>query len=517
MYNFLIYLKNVFLCSTTLLFIFPLKSNLYQFCIYINFNSVSFLYNFVKKVVNRKKKLPILEQIEIIDAGAEGKAIAKYNDLVIFVNKVVPGDIVDIQISKSKKKFLEGYPVKFHKFSDDRVEAKCEYFGVCGGCKWQNLPYSKQLFYKNKQVIDNFIRIGKIEIEKINNIIPAPEEYFYRNKLEYTFSNKKWLTKEEIDSTNEFLNRNALGFHIPKMFDKIIDIEQCHLQGNYSNEIKNFTRNYAIEHNLDFFDIINNTGLLRNLVIRNTNNGEIMVILIATKKTEELMLLLESISNNFPQITSLNYIINTKINDSYTDQNVITHKGKDHLMEQMGELKFKVSPKSFYQTNSNQAHNLYKIAMDYANIQPDEIIYDLYTGTGTIANFIAKKAKKVIGIEYVKDAIKDAKTNSELNNITNTHFFAGDMKDILNDNFIKENGAPNTIIIDPPRAGMHPDVINTILKASPQKIVYVSCNPATQARDISLMKEIYKTVKIQPVDMFPQTHHVENVALLIKL
>lgn len=466
--------------------------------------------------MGRRKKLPILENIEIIDAGAEGKAIAKLNDMVIFVNRVIPGDIVDIQISKKRKKYLEGYPVKFHKYSNDRVDAKCEHFGVCGGCKWQNLPYEKQLFYKNKQVIDSFQRLGKIEAKEVNYILSAPDEYYYRNKLEYTFSNKKWLTQEEVNSQKEYDNRNALGFHIPKMFDKIVDVYECHLQANYSNEIKNFIRDYALNNNLEFYDIRENTGLLRNLVIRNTYDGELMVILIVAEDNSATMPLLDSIHNEFPQITSLNYIVNKKKNDSYSDQEVICYKGKNHLMEKMGELQFKVSPKSFYQTNSKQAHKLYKIALEYADIKPDDIIYDLYTGTGTIANFVAKKAKKVIGIEYIEDAIKDAKINSEINNINNTVFFAGDMKDVLNNEFIQKHGNPNTIIVDPPRAGMHTDVVNTILNSEPEKIVYVSCNPATQARDISLMKEKYDTIKIQPVDMFPHTHHVENVALLIK-
>lgn len=464
----------------------------------------------------RRKKLPILENIEIIDAGAEGKAIAKHNDMVIFVNRVVPGDIVDIQISKKRKSYLEGYPIKFHKYSDDRVEAKCDHFGVCGGCKWQNLPYDKQLFYKNKQVIDSFERIGKIDIKEVNYILAAPDEYFYRNKMEYTFSNKKWLTQEEVESGNEFGNRNALGFHVPKMFDKIVDVFECHLQANYSNEIKNFIRDYALKNNIEFYDIRENTGLLRNLVIRNTDNGELMVILIVGKEDKTTTTLLDAVYTEFPQITSLNYIVNKKLNDSYADQEVICYKGKDHLMETMGDLKFKVSPKSFYQTNSKQAFNLYKKTLEFADIKSDEIVYDLYTGAGTIANFVARNAKKVIGIEYVDDAIKDAKINSELNNIDNTEFFAGDMKDVLNDEFIAKYGKPNTIIVDPPRAGMHTDVVNTILNTEPEKIVYVSCNPATQARDIALMKDKYNTVKIQPVDMFPHTHHVENVALLIK-
>ena len=462
----------------------------------------------------KKRKNPLLEQLEIIDVAAEGKSIAKYEDRIIFVTGVIPGDIVDVQITKKKKKYSEGYPTKFHKYSEDRVEAECEHFGVCGGCKWQHLPYSKQLFYKNKQVIDNFERIGKIDVKEKFEILPAPKEYYYRNKLEFSFSNKEWLTKEQVESGEEFGIRNACGFHVPKMFDKIVNVKHCHLQDNFSNEIRNFVRKYAVENKLDFFDIRANTGFLRNMIVRNTAKGELMLIVIFLEMTENVEKVLDAIYKEFPQVTSLNYVINPKSNDSINDLDVITYKGNDHLMEEMGDLKFKVSPKSFYQTNSEQAYNLYKKTLEFAGINENNLVYDLYTGTGTIANFVAKTAKKVIGIEYVEDAIKDAKLNSELNNITNTVFFAGDMKDVLNDEFVKTHGKPDVIIIDPPRAGMHQNVIDTILRISPKKIVYVSCNPATQARDIALMKEQYKTLKIQPVDMFPQTHHVENIALL---
>lgn len=464
----------------------------------------------------RRKRLPLIEDLEIIDIASEGKAIGKYNDMVVFVVGAIPGDIIDVQVSKKKKRYLEAFPVKFKKHSDLRVDAKCEHFGVCGGCKWQSLPYEKQLFYKQKQVLDNFKHLGKIEIDEVNNILPAPEIYYYRNKLEYTFSNKRWLTKEEVESDVEFNNIPALGFHVPKMFDKIVDVNHCHLQGNYSNEIRNFIRKYALEKELEFFDIRKNEGFLRNLVVRNTAQGELMIILVAFEENQKLFDLLDAVYSEFPQITSLNYIINKKLNDSYADLDVVTYKGKDHLMEQMGELKFKVSPKSFYQTNSKQAFNLYQKTLEFADLQNDDIVYDLYTGTGTIANFVAKKAKKVIGIEYVEDAIKDAKINSEINNINNTSFYAGDMKDVFTAGLISKEGKPDVVILDPPRAGMHPDVVNTILNASPERIVYVSCNPATQARDISLMNDKYKTVKIQPVDMFPHTHHVENIALLIK-
>jgi 23S rRNA (uracil1939-C5)-methyltransferase len=372
------------------------------------------------------------------------------------------------------------------------------------------------LFYKNKQVIDNFERIGKIEVEEKIDIFPAPEQYYYRNKLEFSFSNKEWLTKEQVESGENFGERNACGFHVPKMFDKIVNVNHCYLQGNFSNEIRNFVREYAVENKLEFFDIRGHSGFLRNMIVRNTAKGEIMLIVIFCKNDENVEKTLDAIYEKFPQITSLNYVINNKLNDSINDLEVINYKGKDHLMEHMGDLKFKISPKSFYQTNSEQAYNLYKKALEFAGVTNEDLVYDLYTGTGTIANFVAKNAKKVIGIEYVEDAIKDAKINSELNNITNTEFFTGDMKDILNDEFVGNHGTPDVIIIDPPRAGMHKDVIDTILRISPKKIVYISCNPATQARDIALMKEDYNTLKIQPVDMFPQTHHVENIALMTK-
>ena len=462
----------------------------------------------------KKKRNPVIEELEIIDVASEGKSIAKYDDRVVFVTGVIPGDIVDVQITKKKKRFFEGYPVKFHKYSEDRVEAECEHFGICGGCKWQHLPYQKQLFYKNKQVIDNFERIGKIDIKEKFDILSAPEEYYYRNKLEYSFSNKEWLTKEQVESGETFGERNACGFHVPKMFDKIVNVNHCHLQGNNSNEIRNFVREFAVENKLEFYDIRANEGFLRNMIVRNTAKGELMIIIIFLKMNENVELVLDAVLEKFPMITSLNYVINPKTNDSINDLDVITYKGNDHLMEEMGELKFKVSPKSFYQTNSEQAFNLYKKTLEFADIKPTDLVYDLYTGTGTIANFIAKTAKEVIGIEYVEDAIQDAKRNSKLNNIDNTKFFAGDMKDVLNDEFVAEHGKPNVIVIDPPRAGMHQNVIDVLLRISPEKIVYVSCNPATQARDIELMKDKYETIKVQPVDMFPQTHHVENIALL---
>ena len=465
---------------------------------------------------HKQKPLPLMENIEITDAAAEGVAIAKHNDMVIFVKNAVPGDIADLQVTRRKSNYREATAIKFHKLSEKRIEPICEHFGVCGGCKWQNMGYEHQLYYKQKQVSDNFKRIGKVDFPEIMPILESPKTDFYRNKLEFTFSNKKWLTQEQVDSTQEFENRNALGFHIPKMFDKIIDVETCHLQGGFSNEIKNEVRKYALENKLDFFDIKNQTGYLRNLIIRNTTKGELMVLFVFHYLDQEKhSLLMDHIRKEFPQITSLLYVINGKRNDTIFDLEVEVFDGNDHILEEMEDLKFKVSAKSFFQTNSEQAYNLYKIAREFADIKPHETVYDLYTGTGTIANFVAKQAKKVIGIEYIDQAIEDAKINSDLNKITNTVFYAGDMKDVLNDEFITENGTPDIIITDPPRAGMHVDVVNKILDIAPQRIVYVSCNPATQARDLALMNEKYSVDKIQPVDMFPHTHHVENVVLLL--
>lgn len=464
---------------------------------------------------HKQKPLPLMESIEITDAAAEGVAIAKHNDMVIFVKNAVPGDIADLQVTRRKSNYREATAIKFHHLSDKRTEPICEHFGVCGGCKWQNMAYEHQLFYKQKQVSDNFKRIGKLDFSEISPILKSPETDFYRNKLEFTFSNKKWLTQEQVDSKQEFENRNALGFHIPKMFDKIIDVETCHLQGGYSNEIKNEVRKYALEKNLDFYDIKNQTGYLRNLIIRNTKKGELMVLLVFNyDDSEKHSLLLNHLKSKFPQITSLLYVINAKRNDTIFDLDVERFDGNDYIIEEMENLKFKVSAKSFFQTNSEQAYNLYKVAREFAAIKPHETVYDLYTGTGTIANFVAGNAKKVVGIEYIDQAIEDAKINSDLNKISNTVFYAGDMKDVLNDEFIIENGKPDVIITDPPRAGMHIDVVNKILDIAPERIVYVSCNPATQARDLALMNEKYNIEKIQPVDMFPHTHHVENVVLM---
>lgn len=468
-------------------------------------------------MARKKKELPLIENVEIVDVAAEGKAIAKVDDLVVFIPYVVPGDVIDLQITRKKNKYAEGKPVRFISYSPNRTEAFCEHFGICGGCKWQVLPYAEQLKYKQKQVEDNLTRIGKIELPDIHHILGSEKTQFYRNKLEFTFSNKKWLTLEQINSGESFDNMNALGFHIPGMFDKVLDIDKCWLQEDISNQIRNFIRQYCYDKNYTFFDLRNRGGLMRNLIVRTSTTGELMVIVVFyDDEKEQQQDLLTAVSTEFPQITSLLYIVNQKANDTITDQDVLIWKGNDCIYEEMEGLKFKIGPKSFYQTNSEQAYNLYKIARDFANLSGDELVYDLYTGTGTIANFVASKAKKVVGIEYVEDAILDARVNSQINKIDNTLFYAGDMKDILTQDFINEHGRPDVIITDPPRAGMHDDVIKTILFAEPDRIVYVSCNPATQARDLSLLDEKYKVERVQPVDMFPHTHHVENVVLLAK-
>lgn len=468
-------------------------------------------------MARKKKELPLIENVEIVDVAAEGKAIAKVDDLVVFIPYVVPGDVIDLQITRKKNKYAEGKPVRFISYSPNRTEAFCEHFGICGGCKWQVLPYAEQLKYKQKQVEDNLTRIGKIELPDIHHILGSEKTHFYRNKLEFTFSNKKWLTLEQINSGESFDNMNALGFHIPGMFDKVLDIDKCWLQDDISNQIRNFIRQYCYGKNYTFFDLRNRGGLMRNLIVRTSTTGELMVIVVFyDDEKEQQEDLLTAVATEFPQITSLLYIVNQKANDTITDQDVLVWKGNDCIYEEMEGLKFKIGPKSFYQTNSEQAYNLYKIARDFANLSGDELVYDLYTGTGTIANFVASKAKKVVGIEYVEDAILDARVNSQINKIDNTLFYAGDMKDILTQDFINEHGRPDVIITDPPRAGMHDDVIKTILFAEPDRIVYVSCNPATQARDLSLLDEKYKVERVQPVDMFPHTHHVENVVLLVK-
>jgi len=467
--------------------------------------------------VRRKKELPLLEKVKITDIGAEGNALARVDNLVVFVPMLIPGDIADIQVIKKRKKYLEGRVVKIHEYSADRIEPKCIHFGICGGCKWQHLPYNLQLKYKEKQVKDNLIRIGKAELPVINPIIGSSEIYYYRNKLEFTFSDKRWLTKAEVDSNTQYEKGNALGFHIPGLFDKVLDIKECHLQPDPSNSIRNAVREYSLKNNLQFFDLRQQKGFLRNLIIRNSLAGKVMVIAVFFYDDhEKIEGLLNFIAGEFPQISSLMYVVNSKKNDSLNDQNPVLYKGDDHLIEDMDGLKFRVGPKSFYQTNTKQALQLYRVVKDFAGLTGKEIVYDLYTGTGTIANYIASYANKVIGIEYVDEAIKDAEVNSEMNNIRNTFFFSGDIKNVLSEEFIRINGNPDVVITDPPRAGMHADVIKTIATASPDKIVYVSCNPSTQARDIFLLSDGYYVAGVQSVDMFPHTHHVENVVLLKK-
>ena len=471
-------------------------------------------------MARKKKELPLLEKITIIDVAAEGKALAKVNDLVVFVPYVVPGDVVDLQVKRKKNHYAEAVAVKFHEYSPVRAVPFCQHYGVCGGCKWQCLPYTEQIKYKQKQVTDNLTRIGKIELPEISPIIGSEKTEFYRNKLEFTFSNKRWLTEEEVKEDVKYDQMNAVGFHIPGAFDKVLAIEKCWLQDDISNQIHNAIRDYAYEHNYSFFNLRSQEGMLRNLMIRTSSTGELMVLLqckIVEESEMDLMKqLLAFVAERFPQITSLLYVVNNKCNDTINDLEVMVFKGNDHIFEEMEGLRFKIGAKSFYQTNSGQAYNLYKVARNFAGLTGKELVYDLYTGTGTIANFVSRQAKKVIGIEYVPEAIEDAKVNSAINGIDNTLFYAGDMKDILTQEFISQHGRPDVIITDPPRAGMHDDVINTILFAEPQRIVYVSCNPATQARDLSLLDAKYKVMAVQPVDMFPHTHHVENVVLLEK-
>lgn len=467
--------------------------------------------------MGRKGKYPIIENLEIIDIAAEGKAIGKHNDMVVFVPMCVVGDIVNIQVCNKRRRFMEGYVIDYIKKSEDRCEPFCSHYGSCGGCKWQHLPYEKQLGYKQQQVIDQLTRIGKIKLPEISPILKSERTQFYRNKLEFTFSNKRWVTREELDTTEDVDMRDALGFHVSGAFDKILDINRCYLQDEPSNKIRNEIRDYTKKNDYSYYNQRSHEGLMRNIVIRTSTTGDVMLIVIfAYDDKEKIDALMGHLKVTFKEITSLLYIVNEKLNDSYSDQNVICYSGNDHIFEQMEDLRFKIGAKSFYQTNSEQAYNLYKITREAAALKGDEVVYDLYTGTGTIANFIAHKCKKVVGVEYVAEAIEDAKVNSEINNITNTVFYAGDMKNVLNEQFISENGAPDVIILDPPRAGIHEDVAEVIMSASPSRIVYVSCNPATQARDIAIFDAEYSVTFIQPVDMFPHTHHVENIIVLEK-
>lgn len=460
----------------------------------------------------RRNKYPLLENVLISDIGAEGKALARLENKVVFVSGAIPGDVVDIQVKRKRKSFMEGRVVRFHTYSPDRQEAVCEHFGVCGGCKWQMLPYADQISFKQKQVKDQLERIGGFKGLEVKPIMGSKQSEFYRNKLEFTFSNKRWLTESEIKVDREFKDRDALGFHIPGLFDKIVDIKKCWLQPDPSNEIRNAVKNFALEHNLNFFDIREQVGLLRNLIIRTASTGEVMVIVsFFEDNTGAIKALMDHLVDKFPDITSLQYVVNQKKNDTILDQKIICYHGRDHIFEKMEELKFKIGPKSFYQTNSSQAYELYKVARDFADFEGNETVYDLYTGTGTIANFMASKVKKVIGIETVPEAIDDARVNAELNGIKNAEFVVGDMKDVFNDTLFEKHGRPDVIILDPPRAGIHENVLVALKKAKAKKIIYISCNPATQARDLALLADLYTIEAVQPVDMFPHTHHVENV------
>jgi 23S rRNA (uracil1939-C5)-methyltransferase len=467
--------------------------------------------------LGRKKVLPLIEKVRITDIGAEGNAIARVDNQVIFVPMLIPGDVVDIKVRKKRKKYLEGSVIRFHEYSSDRIKPVCRHFGICGGCKWQHLPYDLQLKFKEKQVVDALTRIGKVSLPPVNPIRGSCDVFNYRNKLEFTFSDKRWLTREEIISDNDFDSEDALGFHIPGLFDKVLDIKECHLQGDPSNAIRDTVRRYAHRKALQFFNLRQQSGFLRNLIIRTSGDGKVMVIVVFfLDEKERREGLLDHIAEQFPQVTSLFYIINNKKNDSLADQIAVLYRGEDHLTEEMDGLRFRIGPKSFYQTNTKQALELYRVAREFAGLKGDEIVYDLYTGTGTIACFVASSARKVIGIEYIDEAVKDATVNARMNNIENTEFYSGDMRDILTSAFMEEHGRPDVIITDPPRAGMHEDVVKMIISASPAKIVYVSCNPSTQARDILYMSDKYEVAMVQPVDMFPHTHHVENVTLLVR-
>ncbi|MBJ6369466.1 23S rRNA (uracil(1939)-C(5))-methyltransferase RlmD [Snuella sedimenti] len=468
--------------------------------------------------MSRRNKKQVFTNVEVIDAGAKGKTVGKAPDgKVIFLPNAVPGDVVDVQTFKKRKAYYEGKATVFHKLSDKRVTPVCEHFGTCGGCKWQHMGYEHQLYYKQKEVVNNLTRLGHIQLPDVTPILGSAKQYFYRNKMEFSFSDSRWLTLEEIQSDEALADKNALGFHIPGMWDKILDVKSCHLQEDPSNAIRNAVKQFAIDNDMAFFNTRNQTGLLRTMMIRTASTGDLMVLIqfFMDDKTKR-ELLLDFLFENFPQITSLQYVINGKGNDTIYDQEVICYKGKDHIFEEMEGLRFKINAKSFYQTNSDQAYELYKITRDFAGLTGDELVYDLYTGTGTIAQFVAKKARKVVGVEAVPDAITAAKENAQLNNINNVDFFVGDMKHVFNNEFITAHGHPDVIITDPPRDGMHKDVVQQILNIAPKKVVYVSCNSATQARDLALMDSMYKVTKTQAVDMFPQTFHVENVVLLEK-
>jgi len=467
--------------------------------------------------MSKFKNIPaeLLRNVKIQDMVAEGKCLVRLENLVIFVSQVAPGDVVDLRVTKAKKNFLEAVPTKFHQYSELRVEPFCQHFGTCGGCKWQHLAYDAQLRYKQQQVEDQLTRIGKVALPEIAQILPSPARTYYRNKLEFTFSDNGWLTTEQINDDSRAYNREVVGFHTPARFDKIIDVEHCWLQPEPSNEIRLFIRDYAHQHALPFNNLVRQTGLLRNLIVRTAQStGETMVILQCYRADDAIEPLLDAVLAKFPEITSLNYVLNDKGNETFHDLEVVCYRGKPYIEEDMEGLRFRIGPKSFYQTNSAGAHQLYKVARDFADLQGTELVYDLYTGAGTIASFVAKKARKVIGVEYVEQAVADAHVNAEINGITNTEFYAGDMKDILTAAFTETHGRPDLIITDPPRAGMHPDVVQRLLELRTPRIVYISCNPATQARDLELLDPAYRVTRVQPVDMFPHTHHVENVVLL---
>lgn len=465
--------------------------------------------------MGRKKLDLILENVKIEAVAAEGKSLAHVDGTVVFVEFAVPGDIVNVKVTKKKKNYMEGFILEIVKPSEDRLQPFCEHFGICGGCRWQPLPYDMQLKAKQQQVWDQLVRIGHLEIPDISPILPSDKTKYYRNKLEFTFSNKRWIYNNEDPDSLTDEERLGLGFHVGKFFDKVLDIKHCSLQPEPSNEIRLFIREYAVSHNLEFYNIRENTGFLRNIIVRNNQVGDVMLtVCFAYDDQDKIVPMLDAIAAEFPQIKSLHYVINEKLNDSISDLDCILYKGEDAIWETMGKLKFKIGPKSFYQTNSEQAYKLYSVAKEFAALTGNEVVYDLYTGTGTIAQFISDKASKVIGIEYVKEAIEDARINAEANGITNCTFFDGDMKDILTADFIKEHGKPEVMIIDPPRAGMHPDVVKVIMETAPERIVYVSCNPASQARDLAMMSPMYEITAVQPVDMFPHTMHVENVCAL---
>ncbi|TPG66503.1 23S rRNA (uracil(1939)-C(5))-methyltransferase RlmD [Hymenobacter nivis] len=467
--------------------------------------------------MSKFKNIPaeLLRNVKIQDMVAEGKCLVRLENLVIFVSQVAPGDVVDLRVTKAKKNFLEAVPTKFYQYSELRVEPFCQHFGTCGGCKWQHLSYDAQLRYKQQQVEDQLSRIGKVELPEIAQILPSPARTYYRNKLEFTFSDNGWLTTEQINDDSRTYNREVVGFHTPARFDKIIDVEHCWLQPEPSNEIRLFIRDYAHQHGLPFNNLVRQTGLLRNLIVRTAQStGETMVILQCYHAHDAIEPLLDAVLAKFPEITSLNYVLNSKGNETFHDLEVVCYRGKPYIEEDMEGLRFRIGPKSFYQTNSAGAHQLYKVARDFADLQGTELVYDLYTGAGTIASFVAKKARKVIGVEYVEQAVADAHVNAEINGITNTEFYAGDMKDILTAAFTETHGRPDLIITDPPRAGMHPDVVQRLLELRTPRIVYISCNPGTQARDLELLDPAYRVTRVQPVDMFPHTHHVENVVLL---